>query len=310
MTRAGFDAQGVVIPSLEPGEGLACLGCGMLIANEDVDSDVGATVRECGTATCFGCQSQAGFERIRMGFRRRSVAQRWGPAISAHGWTPIPTLLLAYARDLGLSSSDLAIIAALEDHNWQGDGEGVFPAKDTIARRAGCSESTVSERLRRLECAGLIEVDARRRPTDKKQTTNLYRRDGLIRALELIATKLQAGRDARHGLADLLTTLAKHGGARRAKRLADGLPPISAGNRSPGLPESVPQESEDGVELYETSPLLNGNDLDLGVQNPAPFDHNVTEGRSTATATQEPTPDLLARAEWIADERTNIRNAA
>ena len=217
MTCACFDASGTVVPPLAGGEALCCVGCGLIIERHQVDDDVGATVREAGVATCFECGSVDGFERIVYAQALGQVAGRWGEAVAAAGWTPMPTLLLDFARDLGLSSTDLSLLTSGESHHFARRSATVFPSKKRLARRMGCSETTVWSRLQRLERAGLIEVHPRRRPNDSK-TSNAYTRDGLTRALDLIAENLKAARAPTLGLADLLAALAAEGDQRHRLR--------------------------------------------------------------------------------------------
>lgn len=256
MTLADFDSAGAVVPPLTDDEALACVGCCTIIPAAAVDADVGQTVRESGEPTCFGCESRAGFERTNLGNDRRSVAQRWGDEVAAGGWTPIPSLLFAHAADLGLKPTDLAVIAALEDYRRSGLGESVYPSRDTLASNIGGSLWTLDASLVRLESAGLIEIGTRHR-RDGSQTSNVYGRDGLSRALTLLAGSCAAGRDQAVPLGGLLGELRREGERRRAARL------------EAGHLESKDREAENSIkENQQDSSLRAAVDLSHGSRNP------------------------------------------
>jgi hypothetical protein len=210
VTRAHFDDTGALTPPLDEGEALCCSACRIVVEPHQVDDDVGQTIREAGQVVCFACQSTDGFERMVHPQARRKVAHRWGEAVADAGWTPIPSLLIGHACDLGLTPTDLALIVALESHYYGCGDPAVYPSKKRLARLVGCAESTVRARLKHLELGGLIEVHTRRR-ANASQTANGYTRDGLLRALGLIAGNRAAGRPKPNGLPELLDTLAAEG---------------------------------------------------------------------------------------------------
>jgi hypothetical protein len=222
MTLAAFDpATGAVLPPLDADESLVCTTCGTVVPAAAADDDVGQTVRETGAPICLGCERPCEFERLRLPDAKRSVAQRWGSEVAAAGWTPVPSLLLRHTKALGLKRADLTLIVALEDYRWTQDDPVVYPARDKLASAVGCGLSALDESVKRLECAGLIEVHTRHRARGW-QTTNGYTRDGLTLALARLADNRIAGRSETDGLTDVLSTLRGEGKRRRQLRLQAG----------------------------------------------------------------------------------------
>ena len=213
---ARYDRAGRILPALGPNEALSCVACGVLIEPANVDAEIGQTVRECGRATCFQCGSVDSFERVESVRTGRRIAERWGQSVADRGWTPIPNLLLRHANDLGLASSDLAVLAALASHDR--GAAPVFPSKQRLAHLAGCDPSTAGRRIIRMECAGLLEVQTRRRGNGSR-TTNGYTWRGLRRALAHIAVNIENNRPGVAGLADLLRALAAEGAERNRLRV-------------------------------------------------------------------------------------------
>lgn len=215
-TLARFDRAGRVVPALGPNEALCCVACGVLIESHQADDEVGQTVRECGKATCFQCGGLEGFERVEEARSGRRIAARWGQPVADRGWTAIPNLLLHHATDLGLAASDLAVITALASHDR--GAAPVFPSKQRLARLAACDPSTAHRRLIRLERAGLVEVQSRRRG-NASRTSNGYTWIGLRRALAHIAANIENKRPAVSGLAELRSALAAEGAERYRLRV-------------------------------------------------------------------------------------------
>lgn len=215
MTAAVFEpGSGLVVPALASEECLVCRDCTAVFPAAQVDGDIGEIVRRCGVAACPQCGGAQGFGRCvtdsPLLAKRRSMADRWSSEIAGFGFTPLPTLLLTHTRDLGIKSTDLAVIAALENHDWSINRYGVYPTQVTIAREAGRRLTATKTALRRLECAGLIEVTKRVRRNGRR-TSNGYTRHGLQRALALIAQNRGNGRDDTDGLAELRDELAANG---------------------------------------------------------------------------------------------------
>jgi DNA-binding MarR family transcriptional regulator len=262
MRPVEFDAAGAVVPPLRGDESIACVACGTMFSANRVDDEIGVTVREQGVAICHGCESTAGFERGVLTEKRASVADRWGADVAAAGWTPIPDLLLTSARELKLRSTDLAVIAALESFDWAGDGSYIVPSKEAVAERAGCSPGTAGASLTKLEKAGLAEIESRRRPTDRRQTSNRYSLHGLKRALALVGQNRVAGRPLYEGLPDLLEALRSEGEKRHLQRC----PPKRTPQAQVGHSETEPQEAEERLGSSNRSrsseretPLLHGS---------------------------------------------------
>ena len=288
MIAAVFDLEsGLVVPALTDDECLSCLECQAVFPARQVDDDLGEIVRRQGVAACAQCGGIKGFERHPDDHsplaERRSVADIWGAEVAACGFTSVPAVLLDHLKHLGLRSTDLAILVALESHNWSINREGVFPTKAAIAREAGCGPTAVTDSLHRLERAGFLEVETRVRANGRR-TSNAYTRDGLQRALTLIATNRRNDRDGTEGLDELLAELAEKG--KRAFNLRIASSPNRRSESDPLEAEKTPIE-ESSLPL-KANPLIrgrnpNGRTSAQGERGRAP----TTAIRRTAT---EPTP--------------------
>ena len=135
------------------------------------------------------------------------MAARWGTEVAALGFTASPNVLLEHLPGLGLSPLDKLLLDLLEAKRRTGGDEAVYPGFAYLAERVGLKERQVRRRLANLVDRGLLECKKRR--SDRgRWPHNAYTREGLTRALTLIASNRREGRDDLEGLADLLSELA------------------------------------------------------------------------------------------------------
>jgi hypothetical protein len=108
----------------------------------------------------------------------RKIEKRWGKALTAAGWTAVPSVLLKYQKQLGLEPLDMNILLQLAKHWWDA-GNPPFPSKASIAGSIGVRPRSVQRRIAKMEKVGLIQRLERRR-SDGMSQSNAYTFDGLI----------------------------------------------------------------------------------------------------------------------------------
>jgi hypothetical protein len=153
---------------LSPGDYIKCVHCGeCYVSNEELDA-----IGERGFLRCEAC-GLSGFVphlwETREHHRRRRVSERL-PTPLSRNYFPTPRALFEHGRDLGLDDTDRSVILALWLHAYDAASE-IYPAQDRIASLAGCSRSTVTRRLGKLERAGLIMRSERKRPRGRFDVT-------------------------------------------------------------------------------------------------------------------------------------------
>ena len=72
----------------------------------------------------------------------RRAEDKWSPQALKFGYTVLPNLLLRAQAKLGITPTQLNVLAQLAEHWWDSD-KYPYPAKDTIARRMGFCWHTV-----------------------------------------------------------------------------------------------------------------------------------------------------------------------
>ena len=112
------------------------------------------------------------------------IELKWGPVLSASGWTGIPNVLFQRQKALGLTSLDVNIILQLVAYWWEPDNLP-HPSKKSIAAAIGVNERTVQKRIAAMEAASFIQRIERR--TARGSRTNLYDFSGLIAAAQPFA---------------------------------------------------------------------------------------------------------------------------
>lgn len=121
----------------------------------------------------------------------RANERKWTPELMAPGWTMIPSVLMEYQRELGLSPVQFNILMQLAKYWWTENPP--FVAKKTIARAMNVSPRTVQRHLTELETAGIIRREERFRPSGGR-TSNAYIFDGLIAKAKPYADKMKEDR--------------------------------------------------------------------------------------------------------------------
>ena len=116
-----------------------------------------------------------------------SIQSRWGMAVGkgTPGFTAVPTLLIRSQAQLGLSSTNLAVLLNIVSHWWRAD-EWPYPRPATIAKRMGVDRRTVERSFQALEAMTLI----RRLPNETSVDQPAVRRidlSGLVARLNQLA---------------------------------------------------------------------------------------------------------------------------
>jgi DNA-binding Lrp family transcriptional regulator len=111
----------------------------------------------------------------------RRIEDRWTPSIiQAGGFTPISVFFLDnYSRlPVPIKSTEAILVIHLIRHKM--DERAPFPSLALLASRMGLKVSAVRERMRSLEQKGYVARESR------VARSNVYRLDGLFRALEAL----------------------------------------------------------------------------------------------------------------------------
>lgn len=116
------------------------------------------------------------------------VADKWGEAVAARGFTQVPNYLLLLnqfvAPELRLTPAELLILIQLAGAWWH-KGQLPFPSVRVLADRCGVSERQVQRALRRLEELDLVKRVSRR--THGLIASNFYDLTPLVTMLGKIA---------------------------------------------------------------------------------------------------------------------------
>ena len=118
-----------------------------------------------------------------------SVEARWGSSVTsgATGFTAVPSVLIRYQGELGLSSTELVVLLNVITHWWRAD-ELPFVRPTTIAKRMNVDRRTVERAVLSLQEMGLV----RRLPAERSHDRTVVRRfdlRGLVAALEKVAER-------------------------------------------------------------------------------------------------------------------------
>lgn len=97
-----------------------------------------------------------------MGSLSRTAAACQPPSLPAasRSFTAVPNELLDHLVDWELTHLDLALYLTLLRYRWR-DGQDPIPWVATLSDRLGVSGRTIQRAMRRLEDAGLVEIEAR-----------------------------------------------------------------------------------------------------------------------------------------------------
>lgn len=106
---------------------------------------------------------------------------KWGAAVKPGRFQILPDALLRWQHELGLSATDVVVIANLNQAWWFAD-RMPYLTPHTIAKRMGVSERTVQRSLNHLRQLGLLRQVREAMPDNTKR----YSHDlsGLRRKLE------------------------------------------------------------------------------------------------------------------------------
>ena len=116
-----------------------------------------------------------------------SIQTRWGSSVTtgAAGFTAVPSVLIRYQHELGLSATELVVLLNVITHWWRAE-ELPYVRPTTIARRMGVDRRTVDRALRSIEGKGLVQRLAPE-SRDGRTTVRRFELDGLVQKLEAIA---------------------------------------------------------------------------------------------------------------------------
>lgn len=124
----------------------------------------------------------------------RANEKKWTPELMTAGWTMVPSVLMEYQRELGISAVQFNILMQLAKYWWK--DAPPFVSKRTIAHAMRVSARTVQRHLTALEKAGLIRRQKRYRQ-DGGRTSNSYVFDGLIEKAKPYAATMVEDRKKR-----------------------------------------------------------------------------------------------------------------
>jgi DNA-binding transcriptional ArsR family regulator len=125
----------------------------------------------------------------------KSIAARWGGAVTKMGYCPVPALLLRAQRRLGLNPSQLAVLLQIIEHWWDASRDP-YPSKAELSDRLGISERQVQRYIRELEENGLLTRIAYFGESGGREN-NRYDLSGLVKRLAEIAPDFIAEREER-----------------------------------------------------------------------------------------------------------------
>ena len=115
--------------------------------------------------------------------KRRTVAERWTPALIGAGHVPIArTFLRSYSRsNPAITVGEAMFVVHLMDYKW--DAEAPFPGYKTLAKFMGVSDKMARRHAQSLEVKGYLVRKLRVSQTNKFDLTPLFT------ALELALTE-------------------------------------------------------------------------------------------------------------------------
>jgi|GEM_PF-1757931 len=86
---------------------------------------------------------------------RYNFSDKWPQKIELSGFTMVPNILIAHQADLGITSSEFAIIVGLLMHGWTKGSSR--PSVGTLSRYNGQADKTIRAHLLEIENKGLIK---------------------------------------------------------------------------------------------------------------------------------------------------------
>ncbi len=112
---------------------------------------------------------------------RRRAADKWTAQVIAHGYTPLPSLLLKAQAKLKLTPVQLNVLLHVIEPWWDAD-RLPWIAKDTIAQRMRKTPRSIQRVITQLEKAGHLKR-VERYYGRKHQTANAFDLSGLAKKL-------------------------------------------------------------------------------------------------------------------------------
>lgn len=184
---------------LDHGEVAICHSCEAVAVADD-----GLVVDE----RCTQCGSDGVIVRDLGATGNKSISSRWSADVAACGFVATPNVFQDHFTDLGLSVLDYVLLDLIEQHRRDEDLRS-WPSQETLARKAGKSESQVERRLKAMRARGLIDWTKERRRGGQFEF-NVYTRAGLSEVCALIAANRRARlEDEMTGVDALLVKLAQ-----------------------------------------------------------------------------------------------------
>lgn len=89
--------------------------------------------------------------------------EKWGDKSGIAGWTVLPALLFRYARSLGISPTQQALLFHLLSFWWFANSPPIV-SKATLAERLGITQRQVQRHLQVLIKKGIIDVQFPKKP--------------------------------------------------------------------------------------------------------------------------------------------------
>lgn len=128
--------------------------------------------------------------------RKPSSTERiWGRAVTAHGYTGIPSILIQVQRRLGITPLQMNIVIQLLDY-WREPDRRPFPTKKDLATRINVTSKTIQNNIRQLEQAGLIRREMRKTASGD-WNSNIYHLDGLVERIRKLEPEFVQAKEAR-----------------------------------------------------------------------------------------------------------------
>jgi len=121
--------------------------------------------------------------------------EKWGEKTGRAGWTVLPNLLFRYARILGITPAQQALLFHLLNFWWYAHQPPIV-SKATLSERMGITQRQVQRHLQALKKKGLIEVQFPRKPGRHPHEFSF---SGLVAKLQKYGTSYaRAKRDDEH----------------------------------------------------------------------------------------------------------------
>lgn len=133
-----------------------------------------------------------------------STEKIWGKAVSSHGYTGVPSILIQAHRRLGIIPTQMNIIIQLLDY-WFEPSRKPFPSKKDLAKRLDLTEKTIQNNVRAMEQQGLIQRELRKTAAGD-WNSNIYHLDGLIAKVQALEPEFAAERQKRRDAKAALVT--------------------------------------------------------------------------------------------------------